>query len=603
MTPNDMGWRTLRAAGLWVLFWAGISLAADAPATRPSTPAPRSTTSARAPLPGKLDRAAILRELQDFTLEGMDRRLGPDYASYHKQAKEEKFPDIYLAPSLDGEKGRRYQRGGPWTNKNWDYSSTQGQILYVPDEGGFGVDRVTIIEASNGVFSEKPEPPWWGGFRPEPASKRWRQDANGDPGTPIAMARGMASWANCGVIIFSSGLVGTAGTCTGRGAEPTFQLPPNKLPTAVSVTNKNEFALVTVVDTETMKGQVAVFALESSGKKSHFAHEWRDDNPCLPNVAVFTRIKLLGYVDLPGMTFPTGVCAVGNHVGGRVNGFDGNASGLRDFDLSQQAHRNIFLTGDNSHYPSTAGFAVVISKYEGKAAFLDLQALFQGAREMYFTTQEKYEKTRDSGPDPKQWPYAFEVAPAWKPPVVAVVNLAQPTAVLASMEGGPKARAFIASQDGSVNVYAVGKLSTDDPASPDDIVRLGAVRVGRNPTCLAYQKSSSDTIIAVSRGDREISWIKNTANDAQVIRRLRDARLMDPVHVEVADTHGIETPILTVADFKGRKILNYRYGVLVFATQGGARFGMGKDGGDEFECGGILEFPGSPFCISATNVN
>ena len=58
-----------------------------------------------------------------------------------------------------------------------------------------------------------------------------------------------------------------------------------------------------------------------------------------------------------------------------------------------------------------------------------------------------------------------------------------------------------------------------------------------------------------------------------------------------------------VADLKGRKILNYRYSVLVFATQGGAKFGMGADGKDEFECGGILEFPGSPFCISAANVN
>jgi hypothetical protein len=79
--------------------------------------------------------------------------------------------------------------------------------------------------------------------------------------------------------------------------------------------------------------------------------------------------------------------------------------------------------------------------------------------------------------------------------------------------------------------------------------------------------------------------------------------LLDPVFVEVADTHGIETSLLTVADFKGRKIINYRYGPLVFATQGGARFGMGPDGKDEFECGGMLEFPGSPFCISATNVN
>jgi hypothetical protein len=127
--------------------------------------------------------------------------------------------------------------------------------------------------------------------------------------------------------------------------------------------------------------------------------------------------------------------------------------------------------------------------------------------------------------------------------------------------------------------------------------------VGRNPTCLAYQKGSSDTIIAVSRGQREIAWIQDAPPGPRVIRRLRDARMLDPVSVEVADTHGIETPLLTVADFHGRKIINYRYGQLIFATQGGARFGMGPAGKDAFECGGILEFPGAPLAISATNVN
>jgi hypothetical protein len=121
--------------------------------------------------------------------------------------------------------------------------------------------------------------------------------------------------------------------------------------------------------------------------------------------------------------------------------------------------------------------------------------------------------------------------------------------------------------------------------------------------CLAYQKGSGDTFIAVSRGDREISWVKWNEKEASVVRKLRDSRMIDPVHVEVSDTHGIETAIITVADFKGRKIINYRYSELRFATQGGQKFGMGLDGKDEYECGGVLDFPGSPFCISATNVN
>ena len=111
------------------------------------------------------------------------------------------------------------------------------------------------------------------------------------------------------------------------------------------------------------------------------------------------------------------------------------------------------------------------------------------------------------------------------------------------------------------------------------------------------------TFIAVSRGDREISWIRYQAGGGQVVQRLRDARLREPVFVEVADSHGVETSLLTVADFQGRQILNYRYAPVIFATQGGARFGLGAHGTDEFECGGLMEFPGWPLCVSATNVN
>ncbi|MGA2496440.1 MAG: hypothetical protein ABSH20_01790 [Tepidisphaeraceae bacterium] len=71
----------------------------------------------------------------------------------------------------------------------------------------------------------------------------------------------------------------------------------------------------------------------------------------------------------------------------------------------------------------------------------------------------------------------------------------------------------------------------------------------------------------------------------------------------VGHTHGISTSLLTAADFKGRKILNYRYSQSVFATQGGAKFRMGPEGKDDFACGGVLEFPGEPFGVSATNVN
>jgi hypothetical protein len=557
------------------------------------------------PAARQLDRAAILRELQDFSLSGMNRRLGPDYAYYHGQGPAEKFPLVWMCPARQDPGGRQYQIGGPWSKDAGDFSSTQGQILYVPDPGFFPVDRVTIIEWSNGCFTEAPLPPWHGGFRPEPAGAKWKQAApRGEVGMPLAMARGMGSWANNGLAIFSSGLLAAAGTVTARGLEPAFQFPPGKLLTSISITNKSEFVLVTLCDVAANKGQVAVLSPQVNGKQTNFVHEWHDDQAwSLPNVAVFTNLKLLGYVDLPGIAFPTGISAVGNHVGGRMNGRDGNAGVLREYDLAQQADRDVFSKGSNAQYASTAGYAVVIGKYEDKAAVLDLRPLFAEVRKMYFSSEANYRKTRDAGPEPRQWPYAFDVAPQWKPTVVTVLDVPEPTAVIAGMSGAEKTWAAIASRDGTLGIYDMGGLSSEAPAQVRAVRRAAEVRVGRNPTCLAYQKGSADTIIAVSRGDREIDWIDCSPPAPRVIRRLRDARMLDPVFVEVSDTHGIETPLLTVADFRGRKIINYRYGQLIFATQGGAKFGMGRDGKDEFECGGVLEFPGSPFSVSATNVN
>jgi len=552
----------------------------------------------------KTDKAAMFKEATDFSIGGYEARLGPDFAFYNK-GKSETFPNIYTPPTQEGKKGRNFQIGGPWAAQAGDYSSTQGQVLYVPDSG-FGVDRVTVLEMGHNTYSEKPEPPWWGGFRPEPTVQKWMQSAGGNPGTPVGMARGMAAWSNCGVAVFSSGLIATAGTCTAKGNDPVAVLPKNKVPTAISVTNRNEFALITVVDTEKLQGQIAVVALESNSSKTGFAHEWKDANPGLPNVAVFTSIKLLGYVDLPGISVPTSISAVGDAMTNRLNGSDGHQTTLRSFDLSTRAGRQSFYDdGSNSNYCCRAGFAVVASKYENKVAFVDLQPMFERVREMYFTSDENYAKTRDMGPDPKQWPYSFEVDPGFKPVLVQVVDQPRPTAVLAALGGGDKARAFVASQDGRIGIYSLGGLSTTGPVKPNEVKCVGTVQVGRNPVCLAYHKGSHDHFFAVSRGDREIAWVKlkDKGDGAEVIKRLRDAKLIDPVYVEHADTHGTEVGLITVCDFRGRKILNYRWTDIVYATNGGARFPMGPDGKAEFECGGWLEFPGQPFCISATNVN
>jgi hypothetical protein len=551
---------------------------------------------------GTAERNAIRSDLQDFTREAINRRLGPDYTFFHTNGTDENFPEIWPAPSRQDAIGRRYQIGGPWDADPGLYSSTQGQIVYAPDPGAFGVDRVTVLECSNGCFNERPEPPWWGGFRPEPVLEKWLAASRGNPGVPIAMARAVGGWANCGVIIFSSGLVSADGTATASGTNPKFQFPKSKVATAIAVTSKSEFALVTVCDVRTKKGQLAVFALQGGGERS-FVHDWRDEYPCLPSTAWLSGMKLLGYINLPGMEFPTGVAAAGDDENRWVFAPNGNVGMLGMWDLSKATSRESFREGKNAGYASTAGYALVISKHENKAAFIDLQPLFKRVHDLYFTTDENFHKTRNLGPGPTQWPYTFAADAGWKPVVVKIVDVPQPTAVIASLSRGENARAYIASFDGTVGAYKLGGLATKAAATPAQIERANEIRIGLNPVCFTPQKGTRDTIIAVSRGAREIVWLKDDNEGLHVIRRLRDSRLLDPVAVEMADTHGIDVSLITVADFAGRKILNYRFSPVTFLLQGGDTFGIGPNGNDEFECGGVLDFPGAPFGVSATNVN
>jgi len=550
-------------------------------------------------------RTAIIRELSDMTPAGFARRLGPDYDACHRHAAAEKFPEIYLAPTQAMKwASKHWQIGGPPSERGGDFSSTQGQILYVPADpaANFGCDRVTISEWTNGVFTESPEPPWHDKFRPDPMVTKWQAAAPGPLGQPLAAARGMGGWANLGLVLHASGFIGTSGTSTAWNNSASISLPPEKLVTALSVTNKSELALVTCHDRSTGRGQVAVIIITASSKDGHFVHEWPDDYPGLPNVGLISGFKLLGYIDLPEIAFPTSICAVGNRNAARINGKDGNAAPINQWDIRKPEDRRNFYSGSNAHLVSTAGFAIVGGKYENKIAFIDLQPLFERIRAAYFTTEEAFQETRRLGAG-KLWPPTFEACPAWKPVLVKTVDVARPTAVIAALVGEDKAQALVAAEDGTLTAFATAGLGSPAPVEPDKIVPLGQTNIGPNPVCLTYVKGSADAFIAAIRGQREIVWIKATPTGPVITRRLRDARLRDPVGVEQADTHGIETGLITVADFQGGKILNYRLGAVHFVTQGGAKYGCGPDGKDEFECGGTMEFPGHPFAVSATNVN
>jgi hypothetical protein len=248
--------------------------------------------------------------------------------------------------------------------------------------------------------------------------------------------------------------------------------------------------------------------------------------------------------------------------------------------------------------------------------FIDLGPLFRFMAKMYFSGPENFAITRNLGPAPDQWPMEFEEAPESKPRVSAPIRVKQPTAVLCSSFGssgrwfghqsGIGCRAYVACMDGSLRIYSTDALADVSPAAARvPIAQVGAIAVGRNPTCLVYDRTKfgdgKNAIWVVSRGDRSIQRVNLVGNAMSIDLTIRDQRLMDPVWADVSDNHSNRGKILVVCDFEGQRLTGYRYEPVTLTTK--EVVGMGPTGTDAVECTGSLELPGYPISISASNVN
>ncbi|HEX8330122.1 MAG TPA: RICIN domain-containing protein [Hymenobacter sp.] len=593
---------------------------APAPAPTPA-PAPAPTPApAPAPTPAPtLDLAAYRQLAQNYSLApGMTYRYGNP-----STAGNGGIPTQYMPPSRRFDNhgngnGWDYQLGTQDRTKN-DYATNQAQVLYVADNvGGVGVDVIQQVLMGEGTYSESPQLPWvyYGGGSPDVDAPRHAL-ANGGPlKQPTAIGRGYGyfQWASNDLVAFQNGLIAAFGTNTSMG-DVSLKLPSNKVPTAVAVTSNNEFALVTVWDTDALKGQVAVIAL---GTGNRFWGDWSAVYPGLRNYGLFTFMKLLGYVDLPGVTQPTEISA-STDFSASMDAFQGwmmspdgrNGRYTKEqLVLTNETNRQSFVNGSNKDRYSKSGFAVIISKAEKKAVFLDLKPLFDQVRTMYFTTRSNFDQTQNLGQQPGQWPFAFSVTPNAAPVVAKTVTLNDaPTAVRTSLEQGVN-QAYVATEDGTLRLFSVGGYGTAAGGTPSAIAEVGSVNVGNNPTSIAYVKDKSwgnpstigNQLMVAVRGERAVKWVQLRGNSASVFKTLRDSRMVDPVWIEDNDAHGTEASIVTVSDYAGKQVINYRYGPIIFHTNGGARYDMGADGRAEFECGGVYKVSGKPFQLSGNNV-
>ncbi|HMJ15100.1 MAG TPA: hypothetical protein VK524_26985 [Polyangiaceae bacterium] len=523
---------------------------------------------------------------------------GPAYAAFH--------PSGGTAPSVfDRSNGGRYCYEACEANAV-DWTGYSGQVLHLED--GPGVSRTRFIWSKHtghggtqfahlyylapvnnpqGADSDA----WYTSVvDPSVDVAAWKA-ANGGArlSKPVAIGRGRVTWSNNAILAFHGGLVGAVGSGNSSDQFPFAKLGPNEVPTDVALTNNSEFAFVTVWNTSTCSGRVAIFA---PTQRDGFL-------PGLPNAGFFSALKLLGYVDLP-FGAPTRLSV-------SVDFAQWMSSPSKDAqaELATQSGRNAWTAGtDEAHSAAKAGFALVASRDENKVAAIDLQPLIAYYRSMYFGTQQNYDQTKNLGPAANEWPFSFATAEAAKPKLQEVLDVSRPSVVITGFPVGDRSftdakfavKAYVGTLDGELRAYDAGGLASD--AAPTALELLGTRPLCKNPTRVDYGRGgkSRDGLAFACRGDRKVLFVDGGGT---MERTLEDSRLDDPVGVSLGDSRGAS--VVSVANFSSRKLLNYlttpvdAWGAAIFG-------GLGADGTAQFEFTGGLELSGKPFDVSSAEV-
>jgi hypothetical protein len=549
-----------------------------------------------------------------------------------------------------------------------DYSSNIINVAYVPDTTAtgwpeakyWGVGSFQQFGVNHNSISWKPEPSWttWTGVKADNGSndentRRLAGAASGSPvGTadldqkPVAMTRGYgrSGWVNNVLTVFANGLITSAGSNTSHNFIK-YRLPAGKTPTGIAISNSGEFAFVTVWDTTAMKGQLAVLALTEGCQwcetkpDSQWGGDWgnhRGRFPGMPGLGNFLDIKLVGFVDLPDtMKAPTEVAVTTGNDAGRDTGYQ-VIMNFWDQPLTDERIRKRIRDEDYQRAVSRTGMAVVLSKSEKKAAFIDLRPLFSYYRDQYLNTDVNGWNAllAKRGPNANQWPYSFEVAPAQRPNIIKVVSFDnRPTAVKMTLSSPH--RAFIATEEGKLRTFDLGTgylFQERAGGSPTDIRETFSIDVGANPTSIGYMKEKARhgpdqaSLLfgagkkeeqhwwVLSRGERKASLLQFNAEmtSATIFRTLQDSRLTDPIFLEDGDNHGTESYTVTFGNYSGKEIATYSYGPIVMWTHpfdGPFPAPCTKNApckpqnGQLFEYAGAQKLPGKPFHAGIANIN
>ncbi|VTU30591.1 hypothetical protein H6CHR_03430 [Variovorax sp. PBL-H6] len=560
-----------------------------------------------------------------------------------------------------------YQLGKESSKADNPYVSTHGVAIGTPDAPNSVAGSVAWFQAQatdRETWMQRPQLLWQDRSLSPPALRDYFSHGALSPNSaaslPIAETRGEGGADGPSTrmsLVATQGsptegaTIYTVGTYTAQ-QRAFVRLPAGKVPTALAVTPMSEFALATIWDTVALKGQVAVIALggvpmnrtwQRKDDWYDWWHDWMDGSkPGFPNQGGIGFMKVVGYVDLPAnVTAPTAikvttgidpVAMIVHPVGKEISSIGALGSPLA-------GNRAKFLPGGEFYERyAKGGVAVVTSQSERTAAFVDLGPLFRHFNSMYLDTAEKNAQTQKLGMSAGEWPYPL--APGAVPVVAKVIKVpgtpvaVETTATLGywskdereRVPGTPywratprSARAWIATREGELHIYSLGgyaagpKPTTPKPA---EIAPVGRVTgLGRNITWLAKSKgfpgrrdTANDSVLFTARGDRAWGWVGfgDDQNGGSVIRRMADSRV-DPIMVTEADQYSTSGGVVTVADYTGKAIRNYRFSSVVYPRNSSQTSFCPQDKGGcptltpEGEYAGSLDLPFRPFSVHSSN--
>lgn len=538
-----------------------------------------------------INASAYFNAVAQIDAKYVDKRLGPSGKFLGTDTRQD--PLIF---ARSGETPYLWKKR---VNTPVDWTGYGGQVGYIPQEKsdpGLGRIRFAWSNHENHggpqfwheYFLAPTYKEWWakeidpGLTRPE-----WTQMSEGTLPRPLVLARSTVSWSNCAVMAFSNGLLGASGYGNNDDKYPCTRLPNGCIPSAIAITPNNEFALVTTWHARKQIGELHVVALESRGMPHH--------NPPyagLPNVACYSRLKVLGSIELP-FSCPSGIATTSDVAQWKWS------SPLAKEQLSDAAVRTAWVTGkDPMHRYPKSGFAVVISRAESKACLVDLSPLYAAFAKSYFTEWDKA-VVADEGPGAQQWPPTFEHLSDATPRVGKAFRIPQPT-VVACGYAEPASMAnkvFIGCMNGQLHIM--------EPVS-GQLKPIASLAVGRNPLSISLGRNLNshrkDTLLVLSRGDRQICVVNRAGNtDAHIEKILRDKRLIDPVSLQAWESRGASG--FTVADYAGHQLVNYLYEQIRPWGDTSMYPDFGGSDKDPFECSGILPMKGYPYLLSAAEVN